>query len=120
MIQEGASSKELLNYQYQTKSVRPLHWHASARKFNCKFKYIYKPFNNSKSFKKWKGHLYDAIPTERVVGATLAVMIIVFGVCPYLQTNLYSGVGDRITASVLNRIQLSKVDTEEAPKVSQR
>ena len=69
---------------------------------------------------KWKGHLYDAIPTERVVGATLAVMIIVFGVCPYLLTNLYSGVGDRITASVLNRIQLSKVDTEEAPKVSQR
>ncbi|MCB9469662.1 MAG: NuoM family protein [Cyanobacteriota/Melainabacteria group bacterium] len=56
---------------------------------------------------KWKGHLYDASVTERVVGACLAISILAFGVYPIWLTNLYGSVGDRITASVISRSHVS-------------
>lgn len=66
---------------------------------------------------KWKGHLWDCTLTERVVGATLSVLILAYGVYPIWLTGWYHRVGDRITASVVNRIQISldKNDRTLAP-----
>lgn len=57
---------------------------------------------------KWKGHLYDATMTERFVGASLAVVILVLGCTPYLLNDMYSNVGDRITAECLTRVEISQ------------
>jgi len=66
---------------------------------------------------KWKGHLWDCTLTERIVGATLAVLILAYGVYPIWLTTWYGRVGDRITASVVNRSQISlkKNDKPLAP-----
>ncbi len=60
---------------------------------------------------KWKGHLYDATLTEKFVATTLCALTLLFGVAPYLLTDMFSRVGDRITLDVLNRIQISQTDT---------
>lgn len=62
---------------------------------------------------KWKSHLYDATPTERVVGACLAISILAFGVYPIWLTQIYSPVGDRITRSVVQRSHISMDNSTE-------
>jgi NADH:ubiquinone oxidoreductase subunit 4 (subunit M) len=57
---------------------------------------------------KWKGHLHDVTLTERFVAVSLSVLILIFGVYPLGLNNLYSKVGDRITASVVSRAQISQ------------
>jgi len=57
---------------------------------------------------KWKGHLYDASVTERFVGACLAATILFFGIAPAYLNDMYSHIGDRITADCLNRIQIGE------------
>jgi NADH-quinone oxidoreductase subunit M len=64
---------------------------------------------------KWKGHLWDATLTERVVGAVLSVLILAYGVYPIWLTHYYQRVGDRITASVVNRIQISMEKNGKSP-----
>lgn len=56
---------------------------------------------------KWKSHLFDATRTERLVGASLAVCIIAFGVYPIWLTKFYSTTGDSITRSVLQRSHIT-------------
>lgn len=60
---------------------------------------------------KWKGHLYDATVTEKFVATCLCTLTLLFGVAPYLLTDMFSRVGDRITLDVLNRVQISQSDT---------
>lgn len=57
---------------------------------------------------KWKGHLWDATLTERFVAGTLCILILVFGIYPLGLTNMFSRIGDKITASVMNRIEISQ------------
>ncbi|MCA9803795.1 MAG: NuoM family protein [Cyanobacteria bacterium HKST-UBA02] len=56
---------------------------------------------------KWKGHLYDATGTEKLVATCLSVLILAFGVYPLWLSNIYSRVGDRITDSILSRSHIS-------------
>lgn len=67
---------------------------------------------------KWKGHLYDATRTERLVAASLCIMILAFGVYPMWLTNMYSKVGDRITHSVMEKIQITQKAKAETEKIS--
>lgn len=60
---------------------------------------------------KWKGHLYDATFTEKLVATTLCTLTFVYGVAPHLLTNMFSHIGDRITHSVLDRVQISQSDS---------
>ncbi len=67
---------------------------------------------------KWKGHLYDATRTERLVAASLSILILAFGVYPMWLTNMYSKVGDRITHSVIEKIQITQKAKAETEKIS--
>ncbi len=67
---------------------------------------------------KWKGHLSDATKTERLVAVALSLMILAFGVYPVWLTNMYSRVGDRITHSLMERIEITKSEKAAGQKIS--
>lgn len=63
---------------------------------------------------KWHGHLSDARPTEKLVAWSLAVVILVLGLCPLLLTEQYN-----YTTEALNRLvatQFGMITTTTLPK----
>jgi NADH:ubiquinone oxidoreductase subunit 4 (subunit M) len=55
---------------------------------------------------KWKGHLSDARPNERLVAWAMTIAIFALGVYPLLLTNQYDGVARAVSITLQSRISM--------------
>ncbi len=57
---------------------------------------------------KWKGHLSDARPNEKIVGWALSLSILALGIYPAFLINQYGNVADSVTRGILSKMTISQ------------